>query len=132
MQPPDNDSVQPRSLSLQDHQVADAALIEAPVVVGHQHLARCGPFERLEENIDAADMPGRTHPPSQPATGHDRVHTRRRAAYRELSADACIRQMGSGQRRKPPPELLVIHPAPSCSHLLFAVRVNLTMLSAPG
>ena len=103
MQSPDHDSVQPRSLSLQDHQVADATLIEAPVVVGHQHLARCGPFERLEEDINAAGMPGRTHPPSQPATGHDRMHARRRAAHRELSADACIGQMGSGQRRKPVP-----------------------------
>ena len=96
MQPPDHDSVQPCSLCLQNHQVADATLIEAPVVVGHQHLARCGPVERLEENIDAAGMAGGTHPPSEPATEHDRVQARRRAAHREPSADACIGQVGSG------------------------------------
>src|SRR3984957_5106851 len=74
MQPPDHDAVQPRRLSLKNHQVADAALIEAPVVVDYQHVARFGPVERLEENIDAAGIAGGTHPPREPATPPDRPH----------------------------------------------------------
>lgn len=131
MQAPDQHSGQPRRLSLQNHQVADATLIEAPAVVGYQHLARCGPFERLEKDVDAAGMAGRTHSPSQPATGPHRVHTRGRAAHREVSAEACIGQMSRGQRRKPAPELLVIHTV-HLPALVFAVMVDLTMLGALG
>ena len=60
MQPPDHHSRQPSSLSLESHEIAHATLIESSAVVDHQHVARCSPFERLQENIDAADMSSRT------------------------------------------------------------------------
>jgi hypothetical protein len=58
---------------------------------------------------NAAGMLGRRHPPSQAAAGHRSAQKRRRAAHWDLSANACISQMGSSQRCKPPPNLLVIH-----------------------
>jgi hypothetical protein len=52
-------------------------------------------------------MPGGSHPPSQATAWHHRAQCRRRAADRDLSAKAGIRQMGSRQGRKPAPKLLV-------------------------
>ena len=64
MQPPDHESLQPSSLSLECHKIADARFVESSAVVDHQHLARCRSFERLQEDIDAADMLSWTHTPS--------------------------------------------------------------------
>src|SRR5215216_5404991 len=111
MQPPDHQSLQPSSLRLERHQIADARFVESSAVVDHQHVARCSPLERLQEKIDTADMLSRSHPPSQATAWHHRAQRRRRAADRDLSAKAGIRQMGSRQRRKPPPKLVVIHGA---------------------
>src|SRR5215216_4980429 len=109
MQPPDHQSLQPSSLRLERHQIADARFVESSAVVDHQHVARCSPLERLQEKIDTADMLSRSHPPSQATAWHHRAQSRRRAAYRDLSAKAGIRQMGSSQRRQPPTKLVVIH-----------------------
>lgn len=64
MQAPDDDSRQPGSLSLKRHQIADAALIEPTAVVDHEHVTGRSRFERLKEDIDAADVPGRSRPAS--------------------------------------------------------------------
>src|SRR6266851_2744455 len=109
MQPPDHDSVEPRSLSLQNHEIADAALVEPPAIVDHQHVAGSRPFERLQEDIDAADMSSRKRTPSQAAARDHGSYRRWRATHRDVSTNACIRQMGGGQCRKPPSKLLMIH-----------------------
>jgi hypothetical protein len=64
MQPPDHESLQPSSLRLESHEIADARFIESSAIVDHQHVARCSLFERLQENIDAADVSSRRHTPS--------------------------------------------------------------------
>jgi hypothetical protein len=115
MQAPDHETLQPGSLSLQSHQITDARFIGSSAIVDHQHVPRCSPFERLQENIDAANMSSRTHTPSQADARHHGVQERGRTAHRDLSAKACIRQMGSRQRGEPPPKLLLIH-AVASSH----------------
>jgi len=109
MQSLDHDSRQPSSLSLENHEITDATLIEPSAIVDHQHVARCRPFERIQKNIDAADMSSRRRASGYAATRNYSVHGRGRTAHRDLSANACIRQMGSRQRRKPPPKAVVIH-----------------------
>src|ERR671919_2733772 len=86
--------------------------------------ARFCAFECLQEDIHAPDMSSRKHTPGEAATRHHSLHERRRAAHRNLSAKARIRQMGSRQRRKPLPKLLVIHRGPhvESSPLLFVAR----------
>ena len=64
MQPPDHESLQPSSLRLERHKIANAGFVESSAVVDHQYLARCRSFERLQEDIDAADMLSWTHTPS--------------------------------------------------------------------
>jgi hypothetical protein len=73
MQPPDHQSLQPSSLRLQGHEITDAGFVESSGVVDHQHVARCSPFERLQEKIDTADMAGRSHTPSQATAWHHRA-----------------------------------------------------------
>ena len=58
MEPPDHDSLQSSGLGFQSHEIADTTFIELSAVVDHQHIALFSPFERLQENIDAADMSG--------------------------------------------------------------------------
>ena len=73
MQAPDHESLQPGSLSLERHQITDAGFVESSAVVDHQHVARCRPFERLQENVDTADMLSRSHTPSQSTAWHHRA-----------------------------------------------------------
>ena len=56
MEPPDHDSVQSSSLGFQSHEIAYTTFIESSAVVDHQHVAVFSPIERLQEDIDAADM----------------------------------------------------------------------------
>src|SRR5918996_986760 len=109
MEPPDHESLQPSSLSLQSHQIADARFVESSAIVDDQHVARGGSFQRFKEDIDAAKMLSRKHTPSKATARYDSLQERRRTAHRDLSAKACIRDMGSRQRREPPPNLFRIH-----------------------
>src|SRR5258708_25613260 len=101
MQPPDHDSVEPRSPSLQNHEIADAAFVEPPAIVDHQHVAGSRPFERLQEDIDAADMSNRKRTPSQPAARDHDSYTRWLPTHRDRSTDAAIHQTVCGPLLKP-------------------------------
>ena len=97
-----------RALCLKDNQIADAALIEPSAVVDHQYVAGCSPFESLQEDVDATGVSGWKRAPGEVAPGHDRAQRRWRAAHLELSADACIRQMGGRKGVKPSPKPFVL------------------------
>jgi hypothetical protein len=109
MQPPDHHSCQAGCLSLQGHQIAGACLIQPPAIVSYQDVARRRRFERLQEDIDAASMPGRARTPGQPATGHHRTQERRCATHRELSAYASVGQVGGRQGREPALHSVMVH-----------------------
>src|SRR5205823_12952281 len=93
----------------QTHEITHTTFIESSAIVDHQNVARCSALERLQKNIDATHMSSGTRATNQAATRNQSLQERRRAAHRDVSANACIRQMGGGQRREPPPSLLVIH-----------------------
>jgi hypothetical protein len=109
MEPPDHDSVQSSSVGFQSHEIAYTTFIESSAIVDHQHIAPFSHFERLQENIDAADMSGGRRATSYAATRDDSLQERWRTAHRDLSASARIRHMCRAQCRKPPPSLVVIH-----------------------
>ncbi len=56
MEPPDHDAVQSSSLGFQSYEIAYTTFIKSSAIVDHQHVALLSPFERLQENIDAADV----------------------------------------------------------------------------
>jgi hypothetical protein len=80
MQTPDHHSHQPGGLRLQSHEIADARFIESAAIVDHQHVARSGRSERLQEDIDAADVASGTHTPGEAAP--DATACRRAGAQR--------------------------------------------------
>src|SRR5258708_33919570 len=54
-------------------------------------------------------MSNRKRSPSQAAARDHGSYRRWCATHRDVSTNACIRQMGGGQCRKPPSKLLMIH-----------------------
>jgi hypothetical protein len=80
-----------------------------PALVHHQYVARCGSLDRLQEDVDAAGMPGRRHPSCDAAAGHDRLQGGRSTAHGDLRTEAGIREVRRRQPGKPFPELFVIH-----------------------
>jgi hypothetical protein len=64
---------QDQVLPTQRHEITDAGFVESSAVVDHQHVARCGSLERLQENVDTADMLSGSHPPSQATAWHHRA-----------------------------------------------------------
>ena len=59
MQSPHHHGGEAGRLRLPYHEVADAGLVPAAGVVDHEDVARCRLLEYLEEDVHAADVPGR-------------------------------------------------------------------------
>jgi hypothetical protein len=109
MQPPDHHPGQTGYLSLQGHQVTDARLIEPPAVVDDEHVARRRRFERLQEDVDAASVPGGTDTPGHAAAGHDRAQERRSAAHGDPGAYTRVGHVRRGEGCEPVLQHLVVH-----------------------
>jgi xylulokinase len=109
MQPPDHHSCQTGYLSLQSHQVTDARLIEPPAVVDDEHVARRRRFKRLQEDVDAASVPGGTDAPGHAGAGHHRAQERGSAAHGDPGAYTRVGDVGCGEGREPVLQHLVIH-----------------------
>lgn len=69
VQAPDDDAVEPGGLCLQRDEVADAALIGTAAVVDDQHVTGFGSFQGFQEDVHAARVPGRQHPPGHARAG---------------------------------------------------------------
>lgn len=121
VQPPDHDPGKPGSLSLQHHQISDAALIKPPTVVNNQHVTRSGRLERLQEDVHAADMPSRTNPPGNAPLRDNSPSASGRTPHRYPCPNAPVSQVRGGQSGEPDRQLVSVHaslaafiPAASC------------------
>ncbi len=97
VQAPDHDAGNAGGFRLQQHDIADAGLVQAAAVVDHQDFTRLGMLQHLEEDVDAADMPHRTRGSAAFHAGHDGADLGRREADGNSAAQATVCQVRAGQ-----------------------------------
>jgi hypothetical protein len=96
MEPPDDDSFEPRRFSLECDEIANAAFIPSPAIVDHQNVARQRSSERFQEHIDAADVASWQHASRHPTAGYHRFDIRGSTAHWDLRAYAPVCKVGGG------------------------------------
>jgi hypothetical protein len=97
MEAPDDQCGHACAPGFERRQVADAGLVPAARVVDDEDVAGLGGAERLQEDVDAAEVTRRKRAAGDPASGRDGRDAGRRRSQRNAVADAGIRHERRGK-----------------------------------